>query len=95
MSANYGDDAAARLAQLEARVASLEQRLNALEYGGAAAVSLPGQGPTPAWPDAATAEIQRLVQAGNKIAAIKVYRQQYRVGLKEAKDAVDRMSDLR
>jgi sugar lactone lactonase YvrE len=35
------------------------------------------------------AEIGRLAKAGNKIAAIKLYRAQFRVGLKEAKDAVD------
>lgn len=36
-------------------------------------------------------EIQRLLQAGRKIEAIKLYRTQTGAGLKEAKDAVDRM----
>ena len=35
------------------------------------------------------AEIARLMRAGNKIEAIKLYRDTFQVGLKEAKDAVD------
>ncbi|HQU83876.1 MAG TPA: ribosomal protein L7/L12 [Pyrinomonadaceae bacterium] len=35
------------------------------------------------------AEIQRLLQAGQKIQAIKVFRETFGTGLKEAKDAVD------
>lgn len=31
------------------------------------------------------------LMAGNKILAIKLYREQYGVGLKEAKDAIDAM----
>jgi ribosomal protein L7/L12 len=34
-------------------------------------------------------KLQRLIRAGRKIEAIKYYREQRRVGLKEAKDAVD------
>ena len=34
-------------------------------------------------------EIQQLLQSGNKIEAIKVFRETFGVGLKEAKDAVD------
>lgn len=37
------------------------------------------------------AEIQRLIRAGKKIEAIKLYRETFGVGLKEAKDAVDKM----
>jgi Ribosomal protein L7/L12 C-terminal domain len=37
------------------------------------------------------AEIQKLIQAGNKIQAIKVFRETFGVGLKEAKDAVEAM----
>jgi sugar lactone lactonase YvrE len=37
------------------------------------------------------AEIQQLIQSGNKIMAIKVFRETFVVGLKEAKDAVDAM----
>lgn len=35
------------------------------------------------------AEIQRLIQSGNKIQAIKIFRETFGVGLKEAKDAVE------
>lgn len=36
-------------------------------------------------------EIQRLIRSGNKIHAIKLFRETFGVGLKEAKDAVDAM----
>ena len=38
-----------------------------------------------------TAEIRQLLRDGQKIEAIKVYRRTYGVGLKEAKDAVERL----
>jgi ribosomal protein L7/L12/DNA-binding beta-propeller fold protein YncE len=44
----------------------------------------------PAQPDP-TAEMQQLLRDGRKIEAIKVYRRVYGVGLKEAKDAVERL----
>ena len=37
------------------------------------------------------AEIQRLLQSGNKIWAIRVFRETFGVGLKEAKDAIEAM----
>lgn len=37
------------------------------------------------------AEVARLLKGGNKIAAIKLYREIFRCGLKEAKDAVENM----
>ena len=39
------------------------------------------------------AEIQRLIQAKQKIYAIKLFRETFGVGLKEAKDAVDAMAE--
>jgi len=39
----------------------------------------------------AIAEVLRQLRAGSKIGAIKVYREQFGVGLKEAKDAVERL----
>jgi ribosomal protein L7/L12 len=36
-------------------------------------------------------EVRRLKDGGNKIEAIKLYREQTGLGLKEAKDAVDGM----
>lgn len=41
---------------------------------------------------ATDADIQRLLQAGSKIDAIKVYRRLHRVDLKAAKDAIDRLA---
>lgn len=38
------------------------------------------------------AEIGRLIRGGNKIGAIKLYRETFGVGLKEAKDAVERLA---
>lgn len=38
-------------------------------------------------------EITRLLQAGNKIAAIKIYRETFNTGLKEAKDGVEAIEE--
>ena len=38
-------------------------------------------------------EIQKLIQSGNKIYAIKLFHETFGVGLKEAKDAVNAMED--
>jgi len=47
---------------------------------------------TPATPQAAAMqEVIRLVQSGNKIGAVKKFRELYGVGLKEAKDVIDGM----
>ena len=46
----------------------------------------PGQIPT-------MEHVTRLVAAGQTILAVKTYREIYGVGLKEAKDAVDKMSE--
>jgi ribosomal protein L7/L12 len=40
-------------------------------------------------PDAANAKVIALIKAGNKIEAIKVYHEIYKVGLAEAKKAVE------
>lgn len=42
-------------------------------------------------PNLGTDDILRLAQAGNKIEAIKRYREIHGVGLKEAKDAVEKL----
>ena len=39
-----------------------------------------------------TPAIQDALMRGNKIEAIKLYREQYGVGLKEAKDVIDAMA---
>jgi len=76
----------ARIVRLEARVRRLEALLEAL-------LNRQGIDPAELIPPAPTEEraIRDALLSGNKILAIKLYRQQYGVGLKEAKDAIDRM----
>lgn len=59
-----------------------KQAVEALERGEQLAAPPPG---------AAANEVEALLQAGNVIGAIKAYREQTGVGLKEAKEAIDRM----
>ena len=66
---------AARVAKLERQVEFLLKKLE-LDY-----VDRPSQNVSP--------DILYEVQRGNKIAAIKLYREQTGVGLKEAKDFID------
>ena len=40
-----------------------------------------------------TQDVERLIRSGHKIAAIKVYRTIHGCGLKEAKEAVDKLAD--
>jgi ribosomal protein L7/L12 len=64
----------ARVRELEDRLAFVYQHLR-IEYVDN--------------PEAANAKVIGLIKAGNKIEAIKVYREIYNVGLAEAKRAVD------
>jgi len=66
----------ARMAELEARVEYLFNRLNIESIENTQNID---------------SKIVELVKQGNKIEAIKVYRAMYNVGLKEAKDAVDQL----
>ena len=81
-----------RLARLEAAVASLQGQVAALTSGAVAA-----GGPVPYAGNPTTAdsewmaEARRLKESGNKIEAIKLYREHTGLGLKEAKDAVEEM----
>ena len=76
----------ARFVRLEARVSQLEAAVQALlaRLDIDPAAFMPQQSPL----DQA---IQDALMRGNKIQAIKLYREQYGVGLKEAKDAIDAM----
>ena len=76
---------------LERKVSELYERLGQAEpatgFGG-------GFGDEPASVSAAEdPRIVELVQAGNQIQAIKLYRELTGVGLAEAKDAVDRLAE--
>ena len=59
---------------------------SACGFCGVAFEGVPAAGPPVA---AADAEILDLLRQGNKIAAIKVHRERFRTGLREAKDAVE------
>lgn len=77
------------LAELKARIADLERKVDWLYrhsgYGSAY--------PLEPIPDGGVSQqILDLVRRGRKIEAIKVYREQTGVGLKEAKDVIDRLS---
>ena len=81
--------AAARLALLEAHVDWLYQNAGyAPPYGlggSPPATTAPGGG------GGYSAAVLDLVRSGNKIGAIKQYREETGVGLREAKDAVERL----
>jgi large subunit ribosomal protein L7/L12 len=85
------DDLKSRVAKLEQAVAQLQAQLAAGAGGvpyGAPMPTATGAGTTVGAPDW-MAEVQGLTASGNKIQAIKVYREHTGVGLKEAKDAVE------
>ncbi len=71
----YDSPSHVRLKKLEQQMAHLYQELNI--------------SPPSADPDATMDDIQEYILAGQKIQAIKRYRELHLVGLKEAKDAVD------
>jgi ribosomal protein L7/L12 len=59
--------------------------VNAANRSGKIQLPSPGQG--------TDADVERLVAAGRKIDAIKVYRRIHQTDLKTAKDAVDRLAE--
>jgi ribosomal protein L7/L12 len=79
------DDQQDRLAQLERRVQQLERAVRG--YGIPIPVAYEGA-PTEAL---ASPAVRRLVDEGKKLEAIKVLVQETGMGLKEAKDVVDRL----
>jgi ribosomal protein L7/L12 len=79
----------AREGDLQRRVEELERRVAALEQLVGRAVPPRPAGPaTETW---ASATVRDLVFQGKKIQAIKVLREETGLGLKEAKDIVDRL----
>jgi large subunit ribosomal protein L7/L12 len=76
-----------RLAQLEARMRQMEATIQALctHLDIDPAEFIPAESP-----ETMATPIRAALLAGNKIQAIKLYREYYGVGLKEAKDAIDR-----
>jgi ribosomal protein L7/L12 len=80
-----GDDGA-----LRRRVEELERRVAALEWSARNA-GLSGVTPAVHNQSGVSAEVQQLAMAGQKIQAIKMLRDQTGLGLREAKDIVDRL----
>lgn len=85
-----------RIAKLEAQVAELTRRLGASDADASSAAQ-EASGFTFASDASADSalddpRIGEMVAAGNKIGAIKLYRELTGEGLKEAKDAVDELS---
>jgi ribosomal protein L7/L12 len=86
-------DVLTRVAELERRVAYLEQLMNVRPWGAdPGATSATSSSDVDAmWQDSSLAEVRDLVRQGKKIEAIKRYRELKYTGLREAKDAVDAM----
>ena len=78
-----------RIAELERKVSDLYERLGQAEplSGFDGGFSAPAGGTAAEDP-----RVIELIQAGNQIGAIKLYRELTGEGLKEAKDAVDELS---
>ena len=81
---DYEEDIRSRLNRLEQKVDFL---LNQLGFAQMAEASLPANNPG----NSMLAEVVALLRQNRKIEAIKVYREQTGVGLKEAKDVIDNM----
>ena len=79
-----------QIAEMAARIADLERKVDWLYRNAGYQSGYPNAGAPPA---AATggvsAEVLDMVRQGRKIQAIKIYRDQTGVGLKEAKDVID------
>ena len=86
----YREQTGSGLAEAKEAVDLLEQRLGANDLDAFPVAPAPPAAPNM---DTLTAQVVALVRGGNKIEAIKVYRQATNVGLREAKDAVDAIED--
>lgn len=69
------------IARLRVRIAELEDRIEFL-YKKLGVEYFEN-------PRMANAKLEELIKSGNKLEAIKVYRELYNVGLAEAKNAID------
>ena len=91
------DDLEQRVARLEAQVAALmplldiDQQAPTWQQPSEPAQSASG----PLMVPEVDVDVARILARGNKIEAIKLAREKYGLGLKEAKDYVERMPDLR
>jgi ribosomal protein L7/L12 len=90
------EDLEQRVARLEAQVAALMPLLDSDQEPTWEQQSVPASLATgaPTLPEV-DVDVARILARGNKIEAIKVARDKYGLGLREAKDYVERMPDLR
>ena len=79
-----------RIAELERKVSELYKRLGQAEPAPGFGVAFESDQPASASAEEDSRVIE-LIQAGDEIQAIKLYREIAGVGLAEAKDAVDRL----
>jgi large subunit ribosomal protein L7/L12 len=82
------DDLRRRIEDLERRVAALERAVG----HPAAPTPVPGQPAGRPGELMASPMVRQLALQGNKIAAIKLLREETGLGLKQAKDIVDRLA---
>ena len=82
-----GDVNETRLRRLEQEVANLRRRFD-LELEAGRLAPATGEG-SPSRFGELSDEVRQLLQGGNKIGAIKRYREETGVGLREAKEAVE------
>ncbi|MUL79817.1 ribosomal protein L7/L12 [Mycolicibacterium sp. CBMA 226] len=80
------DDLLNRITELERRVAVLERAAH-----GSSVSPAPPTRPQPSAGPGVSPEVLRLAAAGQKIQAIKRLREETGLGLKQAKDIVDRL----
>jgi large subunit ribosomal protein L7/L12 len=79
-----------QIAEMSARIADLERKVEWLYRNAGYSSGYPNAGAAPAAPTGGvSAEVLDMVRQGRKIQAIKIYRDQTGVSLKEAKDVVD------
>jgi ribosomal protein L7/L12 len=90
------EDLEQRVARLEAQVAALMPLLDAdqTQTWQQPSEPVPYASSPPVVPTV-DVDVARILAAGNKIEAIKLAREKYGLGLKDAKDYVERMPDLR
>ena len=82
-----------RIAALERQVSELMRLATSPEHGEGQSQGLTFASDVPASVSAAEdPRLAQLIASGNKIAAVKLYRELTGVGLKEANDAVEGMS---
>lgn len=85
----YNKSTGAGLKESKDYIDHLEQHLRAENADSFNAAVMPGSVPVPAMPEEDAKKMTALIFAGQKIEAIKMYRDASRLGLKESKEFID------